>query len=204
MKPLLARSTWFGATLATAIGLAGLVTPPMQAARLADGRVYFDRPPSLVDSSTTRNRTSTWGATYYFTVEVPDSAGEPLQRLAVAQRDGDSSARRVAFDLGETRAFIGTRNDRGDAVPLAGVTWDDETKTVVVMLAQPAAPGTTITIGLRPERNPRLGGVYLFGVTAFPAGDQGQGQFLGFGRFHFYEGNDRLPLSRNDGFWWQR
>lgn len=29
-------------------------------------------------------------------------------------------------------------------------------------------------------------GVYLFGVTAFPAGEKSHGQFIGFGRLHFY------------------
>ncbi|HEY9294790.1 MAG TPA: DUF2808 domain-containing protein [Phormidium sp.] len=42
-------------------------------------------------------------------------------------------------------------------------------------------------MALDPVRNPCFSGVYLFGVTAFPQGEKAHGQFLGFGRFHFYD-----------------
>jgi hypothetical protein len=34
------------------------------------------------------------------------------------------------------------------------------------------------------KHNPIGGGVYLFGVTAYPMGDHSSGMFLGYGRFH--------------------
>jgi len=37
-------------------------------------------------------------------------------------------------------------------------------------------------------RNPCYGGAYLFGLTAFPQGEVPHGQFLGYGRIHFYQG----------------
>nr|WP_199755917.1 DUF2808 domain-containing protein [Chroococcidiopsis cubana] len=46
------------------------------------------------------------------------------------------------------------------------------------------SPGTTVTVALRAKRNPS-GGIYLFGVTAFPTGEKSSGQFLGYGRLHF-------------------
>jgi len=44
-----------------------------------------------------------------------------------------------------------------------------------------------VTIGVKPRRNPDFGGVYLFGVTAFPAGEKSRGLYLGAGRLHFFE-----------------
>jgi hypothetical protein len=33
--------------------------------------------------------------------------------------------------------------------------------------------------------NPQFDGVYLYTITAYPAGEKVRGQYLGFGRFHF-------------------
>jgi Protein of unknown function (DUF2808) len=34
-----------------------------------------------------------------------------------------------------------------------------------------------------------MGGVYEFGVTAYPTNQDGLGQFLGYGRINFYGSN---------------
>jgi hypothetical protein len=182
-------SKWLGIALAASLGMGGVVPRLAQAVELSDGRVYFEQPPSLVASSTTQNAVAISSVTYYFTISVPENAGEPLQRVTIAQRDGDSVTRRVEYDLEDTRAFMGTRGDRGEDIPLGEVTFDAETLTVSVDFAEPIAPGNVVTIRLEPERNPRSGGVYLFGVTAFPTGETPYGQFLGYGRFQFYERN---------------
>ncbi|MBE9177528.1 DUF2808 domain-containing protein [Oculatella sp. LEGE 06141] len=188
-------SKWLGITLAATLGLGAVASRySAQAVELSDGRVYFEQPPSLVEATSTRNVVAASGGMYYFTINVPENSGEPLQRVAFAQRDGDSATRRVRFDLEDSRAFVGTRGSRGEAIAISNVTFDDETRTVSVNFAQPVAPGTTVTVGLEPVRNPRLGGVYLFGVTAYPRGDSAYGQFLGYGRFQFYErGGDLFP-----------
>ncbi len=191
---------WLNLTLATSITLSSL-SLPLQAVQLSDGRVYFDQPPSLLDSATTRNRTNTSGGTYYFTVSLPDNAGEPLQQVAIAQRNPEGFARRVNFNLNRTFAFTGTRRDRGNPLPIGSTTWDETDSQVIVTFEPPVAPGQTVTIGLRPHRNPQLSGVYLFGITAFPEGELAHGQFLGFGRFHFYESDRPFPFSYRDRLW---
>lgn len=188
MRPL----TWLTTALA-AIATVGTLVIPAEAVRLSDGRVYFVQPPRLTDSTTTRTQTSAWGATYYFTLTVPEDAGEPLQRVAIAQRDGSTSARLVQYDLEDTRAFIGTRSRRGEALTVGETTFDRDTQTVTVTFDPPVPPGTTVTLGLRPDRNPDAGGTYLFGVTAYPAGDVPYGQFLGYGRFQF-DDPERFPF----------
>lgn len=172
-------------------GISGITPRVAQAVRLRDGTVYFVQPPSLVNATTTFNSVNTWGATYYFTINVPANADEPLQRVTIKQRDGSSNIR---YRLNDSFAFEGTRDRRGTQLTLGEVTRGDS-RTVEVMFDPPVAPGRTITIGLRPVRNPLFSGVYLFGVTAFPPGEKAHGQFLGFGRFHFY-GNNRPFLWR--------
>ncbi len=160
-----------------------------QAVQLRDGTVYFVQPPNLVDATTTFNSLNTWGATYYFTINIPTQAGEPLGQVAIIQHEG---ADNVRFQLDDSRAFIGTRNLKGERLPLAQVTQDRKKETVVLNFDPPIAPGQTFTIGLRPVQNPRVSGVYLFGVTAYPWGEKTHGQFLGYGRLQFYGGGRTL------------
>jgi hypothetical protein len=161
--------------------------PSVQAVTLADGTVYFVQPPRLLKATTTQSATYAWSATYYFTLDVPQNAGEPLQKVAIAQHEGIDVLR---YDLKATQAFLGEPRGKRQAVALSEVIGDRKTRTVSVTFDPPIAPGQTVTIGLHPVRNPNIGGVYLFGVTAFPAGEKTHGQFLGFGRLHFYEARD--------------
>ncbi|UKP00641.1 DUF2808 domain-containing protein [Nostoc sp. UHCC 0870] len=169
--------------LGTAIATTVLICSQSQAIQLQDGTVYFAQPPRLVESTTTYNELYVWGATYYFTVSLPENAGEPLQKITINQRDGVDNIR---FDLKNSIAFEGTRSRRGERIGLKDVTSDRKTRTVSLMFDLPISPGKTVTIGLKPWQNPTSAGVYLFGVTAFPQGEKTHSQFLGFGRLHFY------------------
>ena len=184
-------ATPLGTTLALVAGMGGVTTPVTQAVQLRDGTFYFVQPPDLVSATTTQKGVNVWGATYYFTINIPEKAGEPLQRVTFTQRDGTD---RVRFDLEDSRAFMGTRYDKGAKLTLGEVTRDDEKRIVSVRFDPPVPPGRTITVGLRPKRNPRFSGTYLFGVTAFPVGEKSHGQFLGFGRFQFYGNDGRRPM----------
>ncbi|MCT7952620.1 DUF2808 domain-containing protein [Ancylothrix sp. C2] len=126
-----------------------------------------------------------------FTLSVPADAGEALQRVTIAQGEG---AERIRYDLEDTRAFRGRRDDLGRELRLGKATEEGEAGSVSVVFSEPVEPGNMVTIALRPYQNPRYEGVYLFGVTAFPKGEKAFGQFLGFGRFHFYSAVDA-------GFW---
>ena len=177
LKPL----TIMASVAFASLGL-GLAT---QAVQLADGTVYFERPPSLLNASATVNRASSPNAKYYFDLDVPSDAGEPLQQVTITQQGGSSFVSQVRFEADETQAFLGTRRRRGEEVAIASSTWDEESQTVTIIFEPPVAPGNNVTIRLEPERNPRRAGVYLFGVTAYPAGEISHGQFLGYGRFQF-------------------
>ncbi len=170
------------------IGLGG--DRPADSVQLSDGTVYFDHPPRLDDVATTRDRAGIVGATYYFTLELPADAGEPLQQIEIQQQGGDTVRQRVAFDPADSFAFLGTRGDRTQALTFGNASFDDDTRRLTLTFDPPVSPGTTLTIGIEPDRNPLSEGVYLFGVTAFPAGEASYGQFLGYGRLHFYRLND--------------
>ncbi|MBF2064871.1 MAG: DUF2808 domain-containing protein [Calothrix sp. C42_A2020_038] len=146
------------------------------------GKVYFNQPPRLVEAATTYNDVFFWGATYYFTIDVPNNAVEPLQKITLNQREGVDNIR---FDLNNTYAFEGTRRRKGQKLGLQDVTSQGK-QSVSVIFNPPVPPGKTITIAMKPLQNPTVPGVYLFGVTAFPTGEQSHGQFLGYGRLQFY------------------
>ena len=190
-------TTLFGITLSLAISIGGVAVPVTQAVQLRDGTVYFVEPPKLVKATTTYKDVNVWGGTYYFTINVPENAGESLQKVTITQKEG---AENIDYKLKDTRAFVGTSDAYGglrlrkeSRLTLGAVTAERKTRTVTVNFNPPVTPGQTVTIALRPVSNPSFSGVYLLGVTAFPVGEKSHGQFLGFGRFQFYS---------NTNSWW--
>lgn len=181
-KKLLTRA---GIALVAALGLGGLVPSVGQTVQLADGTVYFVQPPRLVEARTNRPTTQATRATYYFTIELPENSGEPLQRVVINQRNSATGPRQVLFNAEESFAFVGSQSDRGADLTLGETIFDRETQTTSVTFDPPVPPGTTVTIGLRPHRNPQIEDTYLFEVVAFPPGDLAHGQRLGFGRLRF-------------------
>jgi hypothetical protein len=163
-----------------AVGFVTFVPTVTQAVQFADGTVHFVAVPRLVQARTTNNNTGYFGATYYFTVSVPKDAGEPLQQLAFEQEEG---LNRIRFLPLRTRAFADERRRQ----PIPSNAQVDDQGIASVQFDPPIAPGNTLVVGLRARRNPDTEGVYLFRVTAFPAGEKSQGQSLGFGRLHFYD-----------------
>jgi Protein of unknown function (DUF2808) len=189
--------SWFSLAIAVTFGsvlLYSSLGTPSQAVRLQDGKVYFVHPPSLVSAATTERRASSSGASYYFTLSIPEDAGEPLQQVDIAQRDGSTQGRLVQFDAEASQAFSGTRRDRGDDLTLGENHFDRDAQTLSVVFNPPVPPGTTVTLKLQPKRNPRQDGIYLFGVTAYPKGTDTHGQFLGYGRLQFDGSDSSFPF----------
>jgi Protein of unknown function (DUF2808) len=158
-----------------------------QAITLSDGTTYFDNPPRFINATTSQDGTYIWGATYYFTISMPDNAGEPLQKVVIQQESGTS---RPVFDPQKTAVFEGTRNDPGEELPIQEVDFDPETQAITVIFDPPIEPGKMITIRFHPVRNPGIGGRYLYGIAAFPVGTQPHGQFLGYGEIRIYDNQE--------------
>lgn len=162
-----------------------------QAVQLSDGRVYFENPPRLVDSSIREQSVSDNNVKYYFHLSIPSNAGEPLRRLDIVQEHGDLFTRKINFEADESVAYVGHRS-RGEELGIGGASFDDDINTVTLTFDPPIPPGTDLTVRLNAERNPRQEGVYLLGVTAYPTGEVPRGQFLGFGRFHIFDNGSNL------------
>ena len=87
-------------------------------------------------------------------------------------------------------AFFGQPDNKQEQINIQVADLNEETKEITLIFDPPIPPGTTFSIGLKPRRNPKYGGIYIFGVRAFPPGLKSYGSYLGIGRFHFYlDGN---------------
>jgi hypothetical protein len=165
----------------TALILMGLSA---NAVTLRDGKTYFVKPPRLTSSTTTQDGSYIWGASYFFTVEIPEKAGEPLAKLVIVQETGQGQPQ---FNADKAEIFEGTRQQRGEQLQFQSIGITEDPVTVTATFDPPIPPGKTVTLRLYPVRNPQTGGSYLYGVTAFPPGDQSHGQFLGFGRIRIVD-----------------
>ena len=121
---------------------------------------------------------------YQFTIEVPKNAGAPLKAVTIVQKN---SPERIQFEVSESKAFIGDSFAGGPALALASIGGEQpaQENSVTIAFDKPVEPGTTVTISLRTLHNPQFGGVYQFGVTAYPVSENSQGLYLGSARLHF-------------------
>ncbi|NET35121.1 MAG: DUF2808 domain-containing protein [Cyanothece sp. SIO1E1] len=112
-------------------------------------------------------------------------AGEPLEAVTIKQQE---NAQTVEFQANENEAFISDSFAGSPVLPLAaigGVAAEPGEMTVV--FEPPILPGNTVTVSVTPEQNPSVGGTYLFGITAYPAGLNSTGQFIGYDRLDIYD-----------------
>ena len=172
--------------------LAGLVTLGIllptsflsaNAIDLGDGRTSFEKSPRLIRTAASRSSVNS-PSSYQFTIEVPRDAGEALSAVTISPKD---HADKINFDVSSSEAFMGDSFAGGTNLSLANIGGSqiDGSNEVTVVFDKPVQPGNTITVSLKTNRNPRIPGVYLFGVTAFPEGENSPGLYLGSGRFHF-------------------
>ncbi|MBE9028220.1 DUF2808 domain-containing protein [filamentous cyanobacterium LEGE 11480] len=143
------------------------------------GQIGF-RSALRLNSFTTNSEVSGLPATYRVKLMLPANAGRSLQAVKIMQ---DVNVDTVRFDPSETQVSLSS----GAKTPLASVGGVEQPGTATVVFNPPIAPGETVTVDLPVRANPS-DGIYLFGVTAFPEGENTLGQFLGFGRLHL---NDR-------------
>ncbi|MEL6786142.1 MAG: DUF2808 domain-containing protein [Cyanobacteria bacterium J06607_15] len=147
-----------------------------------DGTVAFESGISLVDVYSTFNSVRVRQSRYFFELELPESIGEPLQKLVIRQRTGGEN---IDFKPEKTEAFLGGESRKAEVEATA--VFDEAESGITIEFAQPIAPGNRVTVSLKPRSNPDLGGVYLFGVTAFPEGEKSRGLYLGPGRIQIFD-----------------
>jgi hypothetical protein len=162
------------------------VSQPLSSTTVSSNQLYFSHPPTLVRSNALQKAPST-PSTYEFTITIPADAGAPLKAVTIMQ---DKNLETVRFNTKENKAFAGKRYAAGMEIPLASVGGQEIPGTTMVVFDQPVQPGSTVTVAVDAKSNPNWGGVYEFGVTAYPTSENGRGQFLGYGRINFHGAGD--------------
>jgi hypothetical protein len=156
---------------------------------LAQNFSYFTKSPRLTEAMTTFSMVRAWNSTYYFTIQIPENAGNDLKTVTIKQREGFDF---INFYLDKTVAFQGTHNRKKTSIPIESITQDTESHLITIQLKDPVSPNSVFTVGLKPKQNPDTPGVYLFGVTVYPMGENPSGLYLGVGRLQFYQGGNGL------------
>jgi Protein of unknown function (DUF2808) len=126
-------------------------------------------------------------ATYSFSIRVPEGAGAALQAVRVSQLNGVDP---VSFETNQSRAYLGNQIAREQSIPLANIGGAEmggsSEAGVLIPFATAIQPGQTVTVTLKVAQNPKVDGIYQFGVTAFPVGDNSNGLYLGTERVQYY------------------
>jgi hypothetical protein len=148
----------------------------------ASSPTRFIQFPSLISVDTSDRDTNTRNAIYSFQIAVPQQAGSSLQKVTIAQKNPIEP---ISFSSDRTTAYIQESSGTRTTVETKTAI-DPNTREVSVVFTSPIPAGKTVVIGLRPQSNPSLEGEYVFGVTAFPDGQQSQGQAIGYGRLGIY------------------
>lgn len=152
------------------------------AVQLPNGQTAFTQSPRLIQTTTT-NAVIDAPAIYRFTITLPEGAGEPLKAIRIEQR---KNVETIQFQEQSSQAFEGVQAHRESEVSLSAVGGRSEPGAVTVVFDKPIQPGNTITLSVTPQRNPSTSNIYQFGITAFPAGEDARGQFLGYGQISIY------------------
>ena len=150
---------------------------------LGDGRTAFIQAPVLIRTAASRSTVNS-PSTYQFTIEVPKDAEEAVKAITISPQE---NAQKINFNVSKSEAFIGDSFAGGTDLSLVNIGGSqiNDSNEVTFVFDEPVEPGNTVTVSLKTNRNPRIPGVYLFGVTAFPEGENSLGLYLGSGRLHF-------------------
>ncbi|MCP9848583.1 DUF2808 domain-containing protein [Cyanobium sp. Morenito 9A2] len=160
------------------LGSAPLLLPaPLAQALELRGQTYFVSPPWKVTLRNYYWYVNQSGGEYYITIELPDKAAASLGAMRLQQTRGID--RTFRFDTGASRAFLGLPRREGAQVPVV-VRFDNDRRLFHIDFPQPVPPGSTLTVALRPHRNPSQADSYMFQVTAFPAGPNPVASPVGF------------------------
>ncbi|MBE9166223.1 DUF2808 domain-containing protein [Pleurocapsales cyanobacterium LEGE 06147] len=153
---------------------------PAHALELSSRRSFFEKSPRLIRAATSFRGPAAL-ANYSFTIELPEDAGAPMSAVTIVQQP---NVEQILLYPNRSRVFREESSNSERSIPAQIIDISSETPEVKVVFEQPIQPGTTVTVSLR-ARNPLYGGIYQFGVTAFPVSENNDGLYLGSGRLQF-------------------
>jgi Protein of unknown function (DUF2808) len=185
-KNIIISALGYSAILTAGIVLPASLQKPVAAAEMGQySSVMNVEAPRLLKVSGIHLEPAGFG-TFYFTIHVPASYGKSLEAIRISQiPEGD---RLITLDAKQSKVVVGQRvASNSETIPLSAIggSEDEKTGALTLAFAQPVLPGTTFTVAVEADRNPSHGGIYQFGVTAYPVGDSTTGQYLGTGRITF-------------------
>lgn len=151
---------------------------------LAQGISFFRYSPRLV-RSTPLYRMSNVISTYIFEIVIPENADNNLNKVVINQQ---INLETITFFPEDSRAFIINGKQREIDV---NFTLNTEGKNeIIVNLLQPVKAGEKLKLAIK-ARNPLYGGIYQFGVTVYPEGNNPRSLYLGNARFSFDTSGER-------------
>ena len=153
-----------------------------------NGQSYFTQPPWRVEFTNDDWLVDAGGPEYYFTVALAENAGAHLGGLVITQTSGSDQT--FWIDPKQTSAFFGRPRQEGEAIPVQA-KFHEQKRIMRVEFPDPPPPGSTLTVVLRPPKNPSLNDLYLFAVEALPAGPNPSAAPLGFARMEILDDWDR-------------
>jgi Protein of unknown function (DUF2808) len=157
---------------------------PILAMESGNGTTMFNKSPRLVNAITTSSD---------FIIELGNDVGEPLEKLTLQQV---KTTQIINYYLEETFACEEELINQGKSLTIARIKKNLDNENITFIFDYPIAPGTTFTVGLKPQQNPELAGVYLFSLIAYPKKENPLGLYLGLGRLRLYQLGNHFPSIR--------
>lgn len=145
---------------------------------LAEEISFFRHSPRLVRSTPTF-RMSDVISTYIFEIEIPKNADNNLTKVVINQQ---INLETITFFPENSKAFI--LNGKESSIDANFTLNTDGKNEIIVNLLQPVKAGQKLKLAIK-ARNPIYGGIYQFGVTVYPEGNNPQSLYLGNARFSF-------------------
>ncbi|MGI0481703.1 DUF2808 domain-containing protein [Geminocystis sp. CENA526] len=145
---------------------------------LAQEISFFRYSPRLVRSNATFKMPDVI-STYIFEIEIPENADNNLRKVVINQQ---INLETITFFPEDSKAFIINGKEREIE---ANFTLNTEGKNeITVNLLQPVKAGEKLKLAIK-ARNPLYSGIYQFGVTVYPEGNNPRSLYLGNARFSF-------------------
>ncbi|AFZ55558.1 hypothetical protein Cyan10605_3525 (plasmid) [Cyanobacterium aponinum PCC 10605] len=126
-------------------------------------------------------------STYIFEIEIPQNAVNSLQKIVINQQ---TNMETIDFFPDQTKAFIINNNQQ--KINVTAINNLSDNKNELIIELEPSIPsGNTLKLEVK-TRNPLYGGIYQYGVTTYPQGNNPRGLYLGIARFHFDQPGGRF------------
>jgi len=128
-------------------------------------------------------------STYIFEIEIPKEADNSLSKIVINQQPNTET---IDFFPEKTKTFIINNNQQKIIDNVKAVNNLDNNKNEIIIELNPSiSAGNRVKLEVK-ARNPLYGGIYQFGVTVFPQGENPRSLYLGIARFHFDQPGERF------------